>query len=95
MPSWRERFLIACGPGVLAGVTPRDWARLLSDNQFAIDSPCLTRAAFISLAALINAPFRWWEDRRFARKLRKVDVPAPIFVKRNLLCASRGFARII
>ena len=80
MLSWRERFLIACGPGVLAGITLRDWIRLLSDNQFAVDSPYLMRAAFISLAALINSPFRCVEDWRYGRKLKDVGVPAPIFV---------------
>ena len=80
MLSWRERFLIACGPGVLSGITLRDWIQLLSDNQLAVDSPYLMRAAFISLAAFLNSPFRWLEDWRYGRKLKEVEVRPPIFV---------------
>ena len=39
--SWRERFLIGCGPGVLAGITLGDWLRLLSDNRYSVDSAYL------------------------------------------------------
>jgi hypothetical protein len=78
--SWRERFLIACGPGVLAGVTTGDWLRLLRDNQFSIDSPYLLRAAAISWCALTNSVFRWFDDRWFGRGMKDVTVQPPLFV---------------
>lgn len=78
--SWRERLLIACGPGVLAGVTTADWLRLLRDNRFSIDPPYLLRAAAVSWVAATNSVFRWLEDRRYGAKLRDVVVPPPLFV---------------
>jgi hypothetical protein len=78
--SWRERFLIACGPGVLAGVTAGDWLRLLRENRFAIDSPYLLRAASITWAALTNSLFRRYEDWRFGPALKDVVVQPPLFV---------------
>ena len=78
--SWRERFLIACGPGPLAGVTTADWLGLLRENQFAIDSPYLFRAASISWCAVTNSLFRWCDDRRFGRAVRDAVVHPPLFV---------------
>jgi hypothetical protein len=78
--SWRERFLIACGPGILAGVTTRDWLRLLRDNQFSIDPPYLIRAASVSWCALTNSLFRWYEDRRYGPRWKGVTVDPPLFV---------------
>ena len=76
----RERFLIAFGPGVLAGVTAGDWLRLLRDNNFSIDPPYLGRAASISWCAVTNSVFRWYEDRRYGPALKDVTVPPPLFV---------------
>jgi hypothetical protein len=78
--TWRERFLIRCGPGPLAGVTTRDWLRLLRENQFSVDRAYLIRAASISWCALTNSIFRWYEDRRYGPKLKDVTVQPPLFV---------------
>lgn len=78
--TWRERFLIACGPGVLAGITVSDWLRLLRDNRFAVDLPYWPRAAAVSLSAVINSLFRWQEELRYRRKWESVSVPPPLFV---------------
>jgi omega-hydroxy-beta-dihydromenaquinone-9 sulfotransferase len=78
--SWRERFLIRFGPGVMAGVTTSDWLRLLRDNRFSVDRAYLPRAAGVSLSALVNSVFRFYEDRRYGRRLEGVDVPPPLFV---------------
>jgi hypothetical protein len=80
MLSWRERFLIGCGPGVLAGITLADWLRLLRENGFSVDSPYLLRAAAISFAAATNSVFRWYEKCRYGRRWKDVPVPPPLFV---------------
>ena len=80
MLSWRERFLIGCGPGVLAGITLGDWLHLLADNRFSVDFAYLPRAVSISFAALWNSAFRWYEDRRYGSKWKSVSVPPPLFV---------------
>jgi omega-hydroxy-beta-dihydromenaquinone-9 sulfotransferase len=78
MPTWRERFLIGCGPGVLGGITLADWQKLLRENR--VDSAYLLRAAFISVAAAWNSVFRWYEEWRHGRRWKGVAVPPPLFV---------------
>src|SRR5687767_12923662 len=78
--SWRERFLIQCGPGVLAGITLGDWVRLLRENRFSIDLAYIPRAAAISIAAVMNSVFRWHEERRYGAKWKDVPVLPPLFV---------------
>jgi len=78
--SWRERFLIQCGPGVLAGVTLGDWIRLLRENRFSIEPVYLPRAAAISFAALMNSVFRRYEEIRYSAQWKKVVVQPPLFV---------------
>jgi len=78
--SWRERFLIRCGPGVGAGITLADWLQLLRENRFAVEPSYLVRAASISLCALTNSVFRWFDDRRCRALLNEVTVPPPLFV---------------
>jgi hypothetical protein len=80
MLSWRERLLIACGPGVLSGVTLGDWLALLRENRWSVDLAYLPRAVAISFAALLNSLFRWYEEERYGRKWRAVAVPPPLFV---------------
>jgi hypothetical protein len=80
MTTWRERLQIHFGPGVLGGITLGDWLRLLRENRFAVDIPYLPKAAAISLAALHNSVFRWFEERRYRRKWEEVSVPPPLFV---------------
>jgi hypothetical protein len=80
MSSWRERFLIGCGPGVFAGITLGDWLTLLRDNRPSVDSAYLLRAVAISCAALVNSVFRWYEGRRYSAKWQDVPVPPPLFV---------------
>jgi len=78
--SWRERFLISCGPGVLAGITLGDWVKLLRENRFSVDPAYLPRAVSISFAAVINSVFRCYEERRYGAKWKDVTVQRPLFV---------------
>jgi hypothetical protein len=78
--SWREQFLIGCGPGVLAGITLGDWLKLLRENRFSIDCAYLLRAVSITFAAVTNSIFRCHEEWRYGRKLKDLPVPPPLFV---------------
>lgn len=78
--SWRERFLIQCGPGVLAGITHGDWLTLLRENRFSVDPAYLPRAAAISLAAAMNSVSRWHEEYRYGAKWKDLQVLPPLFV---------------
>jgi hypothetical protein len=78
--SWREQFLIACGPGVLAGVTLGDWLKLLEENRFSVDSAYLLRAVSVSFAAVTNSVFRWHEELRYSRDWKDLVIPPPLFV---------------
>ena len=69
MSTWRERFLIRCGPGVLAGITLGDWLALLRENRFSVDPAYLPRAVSISFAAVMNSVFRWYEECRYRREV--------------------------
>jgi hypothetical protein len=80
MSSWRERFLIGCGPGVLTGITLADWLKLLRANRFSVDSAYLLRAIAISFAAANNSVFHWYEKIRYGRRCKDVLVPPPLFV---------------
>jgi omega-hydroxy-beta-dihydromenaquinone-9 sulfotransferase len=80
MLSWREKLLIRCGPGVLAGITLGDWVKLLRENRFSVDPAYLPRAVSTSFGAVANSAFRWFEERRYGMKLRDVTVPPPLFV---------------
>jgi omega-hydroxy-beta-dihydromenaquinone-9 sulfotransferase len=80
MLSWRERFLIGCGPGVLAGITLTDWLKLLRENRSSVDSAYLLRAVAISFAAAWNSVFQCYEQCRYGRRWKDVPVPPPLFV---------------
>jgi hypothetical protein len=78
--SWRERLLIRCGPGVLAGITVGDWLKLLRENRFSVDPAYLVRAASVSFCALINSTFGWFEHLWYGRKWDEAAVAPPLFV---------------
>ena len=78
--SWRERLLIRCGPGVLAGITAADWMRLLRENAFSVDPAYLLRAGAVTALALSNSVFRWLEERRYGREWKEAAVAPPLFV---------------
>jgi hypothetical protein len=80
MSRWRERFLIRCGPGILAGITLKDWLTLLRENGFSVDPAYFPRAAWTSFAAVMNSAFRWYEERRFGPKWNDAQILPPLFV---------------
>jgi hypothetical protein len=64
----------------LAGITAGDWWQLLLDNRFAVDPVYWHRAAFITLASLMNSAYRRKEERLFNPAVAKVEMPPPLFV---------------
>ena len=64
----------------LAGITAGDWWRLLRENHFAVDPVYWHRAAFITVASLLNSAGRRSEERRYNEAVARVKVQAPLFV---------------
>ena len=64
----------------LAGITTGDWWRLLRENRFLVDPAYWHRAAFITLASLMNSRSRRKEHRLFDDAVGKVKVASPLFV---------------
>jgi omega-hydroxy-beta-dihydromenaquinone-9 sulfotransferase len=61
----------------LAGITAGMWWKLLRENRFAVDPAYWHRAAFISLASLVNSYYRRQEDHRFAAAIDAVQITRP------------------
>jgi hypothetical protein len=68
------------GHNYLAGITAGDWWRLLRENHFAVDPVYWHRAAFITLASLMNSGSRRKEQRLFSEAVAQVQVTPPLFV---------------
>jgi hypothetical protein len=78
--AWKRSILPWVGPGILAGITWGDWCRLLADNRFSISPRYIPRALSISGHAVPNSLFRRIENWRFARPVRDLEVPPPLFL---------------
>ena len=99
---WREALLTTVGPGLLGGVTFRDWMRLLREERFAIAPGCLPRAVSITFHSLQNSLWLRIERRRFGKKIEEAAIEPPLFVLghwrsgtthlHNLICADSRFA---
>src|SRR5688572_28832631 len=100
--TWRDAFLRHLGPGLLSGITARNWARVLADNRFAVDPLRLGKALAITFQSLQNSPLGLYETWRFGAAVEDVAVPPPLFVLghwrsgtthlHNLLAADDRFA---
>lgn len=98
--AWRDRLLRHLGPGVLGGVTLRNWLGLLRDNRFALSPRYLLRVLAVSHQSVWNSALGWLEDRRYGSRVG--DVAPPLFVLghwrsgtthlHNLLAADGRFA---
>jgi omega-hydroxy-beta-dihydromenaquinone-9 sulfotransferase len=65
----------------LAGITAGDWWRLLRENRFAVSPTYWHRAAFITLASLVNSHFRKREERQYKDQIEQVEIQqAPLFI---------------
>lgn len=61
----------------LSGVTAGMWWRLLRENRFAVDPCYWHRAAFITLASVVNAAYGVLENRNFGEQVRRVRISEP------------------
>jgi hypothetical protein len=77
---WREAFLTRFGVGAFGGITLGYWLRVLRENHFAIDLPYWVRAATITLASIQNTALGVCENLRFARRVRRTRIAAPLFI---------------
>jgi hypothetical protein len=77
---WRESMFSFCGPGVLSGISLRDWLHLLLDERAQIDFSRLPRVASITLQSLKNSAFGVVERRRYDSLIREVVIQPPLFI---------------
>src|SRR5215472_8507058 len=77
--AWREILLARFGPGLLAGLTLRDWLRLLGENRFAIARSRIPRAMSITFQSVQNSAFGVLDRLRTGRTLNDQPVPPPLF----------------
>jgi hypothetical protein len=78
-----ERLLVFLNKylfSILAGLTFRDWLRLLRDNRFAVDLPFWPRAALLTASSAANSFHRRREERAYGAAVAAVTVPPPVFV---------------
>jgi hypothetical protein len=73
-------FLRRCGPGVLGGITLRQWVGLLSAPDLGVDISCFPRMVAITLQSIKNAFWAAVENKRYGTLLESVTLQPPIFV---------------
>jgi hypothetical protein len=74
---WRNTFLRHFGPGMLAGITFRQWSGLR--KNFPIDSSLWLRAASITFQSIKNS---FWarREQRFQPQFKDVAIKPPVFI---------------
>lgn len=70
-------MLETLGPGLLTGLTLRDWLRLLKHNQFRFDPVCAGKVAVISVLSAANSLMRTIEQRRYGPQIERTALKAP------------------
>jgi hypothetical protein len=74
-PKLKHRWSL--GHNYLAGISTRDWWRLLRENRFALDPVYWHRAAFITLVSVANSYYGWREERSYGEAIEKVEITRP------------------
>jgi len=64
----------------LAGITADMWWKLLKDTGFAVDPEYWHRAAFITLASLLNSRARRKEETLHREEIEAVEIQPPVFI---------------
>src|SRR5688572_7018981 len=78
--NWRDRLFTFAGPGLLSGITFRQWRKLLRDERYAVDLTRLPRALSITAQSLKNSFFARREQQRFGPLIENVTVESPLFI---------------
>jgi hypothetical protein len=78
--TWRQKFLLHFGPGMLAGITFSQWAKLLRKEATHIAASRLPRVFAITSQSLKNSLLLKLENRRYAKPLRDLKLQPPLFV---------------
>ena len=99
---WPERFTLACGPGLLAGVTFGDWWRVYRENGFRVSPLRVLNAASSFLGSFGNSFFRLIENWRLGSRISGTSIQPPLFILghwrsgtthlHNLFASDRRFA---
>jgi len=71
------KYRWSIGNNYLAGITAGDWWRLLRENKLAVEWVYWHRAAFISLASLMNSWYRRKEKRLYDSVIDRVRITKP------------------
>jgi omega-hydroxy-beta-dihydromenaquinone-9 sulfotransferase len=74
---WRHKFLRLVGPGMLAGITFKQWSALR--KNFPIEAAVWPRASSITLQSIKNS---FWarREKRFEPLFKNVTIQPPIFI---------------
>jgi len=81
MPGWQAKLVTGFGPPIsLCGIGFSDWRRVLRDNDFAVDSRYLVRAASVTMASLSNSFNRCFEELVYGPKVAKAEIRPPVFI---------------
>jgi hypothetical protein len=75
---WRQKLLVNCGPGMLAGIAQETWAALRAANQ--IDTPYRMRGALISAGSYVNSALGWLEETTVQAKVAAVQIREPVLI---------------
>lgn len=73
--SLKHRWSI--GHNYMAGMTHRDWWRLLIENRFDVSPAYWHRAAFITVASLVNSCCAFVERRRYGEAIEQSRITRP------------------
>ena len=75
---WREGFLRRFGPGVLCGITLRDWSKLVWRERGQIEAPYLPRVCAITFQSLKTSLIGFLENKRYGPRFQNVTIQPPL-----------------
>lgn len=75
-----RRLSRALSPGLMAGITLKDWLHLLRDNAFDIDARYVHRASIITMCSLANSILLRLDERIYGDRIRATEIQPPLFL---------------
>ena len=64
----------------LAGTSFVNWIKILIDNKFKVDWQFIPKALYVSIMVLAATPLRYFERRKYDKKINDIVIKAPIFI---------------